>query len=145
MKGEVEKVWKNETSDGRKYEVLQIQGVRYSLWDENYLDRFKEGHALEFDFKESGDFKNITRIHDGQGEVQEKPGYANDRLRKIAKMSCLRSASRVLAGSKIPYENRADKTIDIARKFEKYLNEEEIDPDGGIFGKGEEDIPEGPD
>ena len=31
MKGEVEKVWNNETSDGRKYQVLQVNGVRYSL------------------------------------------------------------------------------------------------------------------
>ena len=29
MKGEVEKVWKNETADGRKYEVFQIGGERW--------------------------------------------------------------------------------------------------------------------
>lgn len=65
MKGEVEKIWNNETSDGRKYQVLQANGERYSLWDENYFDQIQEGQALEFDFKESRDFNNITKIYDG--------------------------------------------------------------------------------
>ena len=63
MKGEVEKVWKNKTEDGRRYEVFQIGGERYSLWEEDYLDRIQEGQSLEFDFKESGEFRNITEIY----------------------------------------------------------------------------------
>ena len=42
-------------------------------------------------------------------------------------MSSLRSASRVMVGSKIPTQYRADKTIEIAKKFEKYINEEDFD------------------
>jgi len=145
MKGEVEKVWNNETSDGRKYHVLQVNGERYSLWDENYFDRFQEGQTFEFDFKESGDFKNITNIYDGSEETPGKPNYGEARLNKIMKMSCLKSASQVLAGSRMPYEDGADKTIEIARKFEKYLNDEELDRDGGNLGKGKEDLPEGSD
>jgi hypothetical protein len=124
MKGKVEKIWRNETSDGRRYNVLQIGGERYSLWDEEYLDRIQEGQMLEFDFRESGDFKNITEIY--EMEVSERRDY-DKRLSKIIKMSCLRSASRVLMGSKIPYKNRADRAIEIARKFEKYVNEEEFE------------------
>jgi hypothetical protein len=44
-------------------------------------------------------------------------------------MSCLKSASRVLAGTKVPYLNRADRAIEIARKFEKYITDEGLDPD----------------
>lgn len=121
MKGEVEKVWKNKTVDGRKYRVLLINGERYSLWDEDYLDRIQEGQTLEFEFRESGDFKNITRIYERQ-ESEEKGNEYQDRTRKIIRMRCLRSASRVLVGSKIPFGSRAEKTIEIARKFEKYVN-----------------------
>lgn len=142
MKGEVEKIWKNETEDGRKYEVLQINGERYSLWSEDYLDRIQEGQSLDFDFKESGDYKNITKINDGQ-EIPDRSHYGNDRLRKIIKMSSLRSASRVLAGSRMPYEDGAERTIEIARKFENYLNEEGFDDPGPDHG--EEDLPEGSD
>ena len=126
MKGEVEKVWENETADGRRYSVLQIGGERYSLWDENYLNKIQEGQKLEFDFKESGEFKNITEIYEGPGgQKPEESGYQDRRMKKIVKMSSLRSASRALFGSKIPYQNRADRTLEMAKKFEKYLNEEE--------------------
>ena len=127
MKGEVEKVWKNETADGRKYEVFQINGERYSLWEEDYLDRIQEGQSLEFDFKESGDFKNITEIYEPSKSEEKEPGYEDQKLKKIIKMSCLRSASKVLTGSKIPYKNRADKAIEMAKKFEKYINIEEFE------------------
>ena len=129
MKGEVEKVWKNETEDGKRYEVFQINGERYSLWEEDYLDRIQEGQSLEFDFKESGDFKNITEIYEQPGEAEKEPEYGNQRLKKTIKMSCLKSASRVLAGTKVPYLNRADRAIEIARKFEKYITDEGLDPD----------------
>jgi len=125
MKGEVEKVWKNETQDGRKYEVLQINGERYSIWEEDYLDRIQEGQTLEFDFKESGDFKNITRIYEKpETGPEEKRNEYEDRNRKIIRMSCLRSASRVLTGSRIPSQERAEKTIEIAKRFEKYIDED---------------------
>ena len=130
MKGEVEKVWKNETEDGRRYEVFQIGGERYSLWDEDYLDRIQEGQSLEFDFKESGDFKNITQIYEQPGEVEKEPEYGNQRLKKTIRMSSLKSASRVLIGSKIPYQNRADRAIEIAKKFEKYIDDDGLDVDG---------------
>jgi len=136
MKGEVEKVWKNETSDGRKYEVLQIGGQRYSLWEEEYLDRIQEGQSLEFDFRKSGDFKNITKIYENPGnekllDGEEKQPEYDGRNRRITRMSCLRSAAGVLTGSRIPCEKRAEKTIEIAKKFEKYIDEgfEAEDPD----------------
>lgn len=130
MKGEVEKLWKNETEDGRKYEVFQIGGERYSLWEEDYLDRIQEGQTLEFDFKESGEFKNITKIYEQPGEVEKEPEYGNQRLKKTIRMSSLKSASRVLIGSRIPYQNRADRAIEIAKKFEKYIDDDGLDADG---------------
>jgi len=132
MKGEVEKVWKNETQDGRRYEVLQINGERYSLWEEDYLDRVQEGQSLEFDFRESGEFKNITKIYEKpESGSEEKRNEYDGRNRKIVRMSCLRSASQILGGSRIPAGERAEKTIEIAKKFEKYIE----DDNDLIFGK----------
>ena len=130
MKGEVEKVWKNETQDGRRYEVLQINGDRYSLWEEDYLDRVQEGQSLEFDFRESGEFKNITKIYEKpESGSEEKRNEYDGRNRKIVRMSCLRSASKVLTGSRIPSQERAEKTIEIAKKFEKYVNNDGDEPE----------------
>jgi len=129
MKGEVEKVWKNETSDGRRYEVIQINGERYSLWEEDYLDWIQEGQSLEFDFRESGEFRNITKIYENPESEPKEPEYGDQKLKKTVRMSCLKSASRVLIGSKIPYQNRADRAIEIAKKFEKYIDDEGLDLD----------------
>jgi len=126
MKGEVEKVWKNETEDGRKYEVFLINGERYSLWEEDYLDHIQPGQPLEFDFKESGEYKNITRIYGNDDIETKEPGYEDRKAKRIVRMSCLRSASKVLSGSRIPCDNRAGKTIEIAKEFEKYVNEEDL-------------------
>lgn len=127
MKGEVEKVWKNKTEDGRKYEVFQINGERYSLWEEDYLDRIQEGQTLEFDFKESGDFKNITEIYDSSRNKEKEPGYEDQKNKQMIRMSSLKSASNILTGSKIPYKNRVEKAIETAKKFEKYINGAELE------------------
>jgi hypothetical protein len=129
VKGEIEKIWKNETADGRKYEVLQMNGERYSLWEEDYLDKLQEGQTLEFDFRESEDFKNITKIYEKPetGPEEKRNEYDDQKTRKTVRMSCLKSASRVLIGSKIPYQNRAEKAIEIAKKFEKYIDDEEFE------------------
>lgn len=130
MKGKVEKVWRNETTDGRRYDVLQVNGENYSVWDTDYLDRIHEGQVLDFEFRESGEFKNISRIYEQAGDVQpEKTNYNRDKLEKIIRMSSLRSASRVISRSEIPYDSRAKKTIEIARMFEKYICEAGLDED----------------
>ena len=158
MKGEIEKIWKNETADGRRYNVLQIGGERYSLWEEDYLDKLQEGQALEFDFRNSGDFKNISKIYEPTNETDKAPisegpvatgkppeyvatdasgglagnggnggnGGKGARSRQIVRMSCLRSASQILGGSRIPAGERAEKTIEIAKKFEKYIDDKDL-------------------
>jgi len=131
MKGQVEKVWNNETLDGRQYKVLQINGERYSLWDDKYLDKIKEGQAVDFEFKESGEFRNITEIYDSSMNKEKETEFEDQKLRKTIRMSCLKSASRVLTGSKIPYKNRGDRAIELAKKFEKYIDDEDFDgPEG---------------
>ena len=148
MKGEIEKIWKNQTSDGRRYNVLLIGGERYSLWEEDYLDKLQEGQTLEFDFRNSGDFKNISRIYEPGASAQPesepkeelppeyKAPWPNDQKnRQIIKMSCLRSASQILGGSRIPAGERAEKTIEIAKKFEKYIDS------GDLTGEEDEQKP----
>lgn len=132
MKGEVEKVWDNETLDGRRYQVLQINGDRYSVWDEKYLDKIKEGQAVDFEFKESGEFRNITEIYDSSLKEEKEAEFEDQKLRKTIRMSCLKSASRVLTGSKIPYKNRADRAVELAKKFEKYIDDGDFDDPEGM-------------
>lgn len=65
----------------------------------------------------------------GDGPGPNGNGYGGDRLDKMVKMSCIKSASNLFSGAKIPLEQRADKVIDIARKFKDYIDAEEFEPD----------------
>jgi hypothetical protein len=121
--------------------VIEVGGSRYSLWDADYFDKIEKGDEVQFEYKQAGKFKNIVKIHDGSetepgnggnsGNYTENNGFANgssgeeygsDRLTKMVRMSCLKSASPLIAGTKVAYDDRADKTIELASKFEKYIN-----------------------
>lgn len=147
VSGKIEKVWDNATSAGKPYKVVELEnGDRYSLWRAGDFDKVYKGEMIEFDFSTSGrGFKNIERIYNGSEVSEVKtgsgpdsetavnggkyngPGTGNgdgagtDRLDKMVKMSCLKSASNLFSGSKIPFEQRADKVIEMAKKFRDYI------------------------
>lgn len=147
IQGEVERVWPNRTQSGKRYNVIEVGGARYSLWDADYFDKIEKGDKVEFEYKESGKFKNIVKVYDGSepepgnggngnnsfsgSKYTENDGFSNgsngdgygtDRLSKMVRMSCLKSASPLVAGTKVAYGDRADKTIELAQKFEQYIN-----------------------
>ncbi len=152
VSGKIEKVWDNATTSGKPYKVVELEnGDRYSLWRAGDFDKVYKGEMIEFDFSTSGKgYKNIERLYTGsevpEGNTGKGPdsetavngkysgpgngdGFRNDRLDKMVKMSCLKSASNLFSGSKIPFEERANKVIEMARKFEMYIDPEELEPD----------------
>jgi hypothetical protein len=145
IKGEVEKVWHNKTSAGKRYDVIEVAGGRYSVWDGEYLGKIEKGEMVEFEYKQSGNFNNVLKFNDGSQPEQDNVkdynnepnttdgngnGYSGDRMQQMARMSGLKSASALLSGTKVPYGERADKTIEMAVKFEKYiLNGGDLDLD----------------
>ncbi len=48
-------------------------------------------------------------------------GYEAEKLDRMVRMSCVKSASNLFTGSKIPFDERADKVIEMARKFKDYI------------------------
>lgn len=124
MKGTVEQVWENESRNGQTYLAVQIDGERYTVWDQEYFGQFKEGSEVEYEFRQSGDFKNITDV--GTSENQpNSPTYGNSRDRQITRLSCLKSAARVLAPAQVDPEEKQDMVIGMARRFENYITEDE--------------------
>lgn len=134
IKGEVEKVWHNKTSAGKRYDVIEVAGGRYSVWDGEYLGKIEKGEMVEFEYKQSGNFNNVLKFNDGSQPEQDNVkdytgepatttgnGYNGDRVQQMARMSGLKTAGALIAGSKVPYGERADKTIEMAMKFEKYI------------------------
>jgi len=120
MQGRINKIWENESKDGKKYWVLGIDGRRYSVWDEDYMKDLGEGSLIEYSCKKSGKYNNITDIK----KIQTDEPYSNRKDEQIIRMSCLKSASELLSGIDLEPEKKADVAIGIARKFQKYVREE---------------------
>jgi hypothetical protein len=144
IKGEVEKVWHNKTSAGKRYDVIEVAGGRYSVWDGEYLGKIEKGEMVEFEYKQTGNFNNVLKFNNGSQpepdngkDYKAEPatntgnGYSGDRTQQMARMSGLKTAGALIAGSKVPYGERADKTIEMAMKFEKYISGD-LDLDGDL-------------
>ena len=133
MKGVVDKVWENKTDDGKPYFVLKIGGEKYSVWDKKYMDGIEEGSMVEYESAQSGKFKKITDmkkidLEPGIAPAERKPRDRNGQ--EIVRMSCIRSAAALVADFGAPPEEKAEITLGLARRFEKYVidPEEEMKP-----------------
>ena len=133
MQGVVEKIWENKTQNNKRYHVVEIGGEKYSVWDSALMDGITEGSQVEYDWKKSGNFKKIIslqRIGNNQGS---EPYHSDRKSREIIRMSCLRSASEILHGLYFEPDEKAEKALDIARRFEMYVSGE--DEGGDTYGK----------
>ena len=159
VSGKISRVWDNATTQGRPYKVVEMEnGERYSLWRKGDFEKVFKGDEINFDYSTSGRWKNIERIYDAS-EIEPEPpgngpdsgtavngkyngqlpensngnGYDGAKLERMVKMSCVKSASNLFTGSKIPFDERADKVIEMARKFKDYICQEDefdLEPPG---------------
>jgi hypothetical protein len=123
MKGVIDRIFQNETAAKKKYWVLSIGGERYSVWDEKYIKGLKEGNEIDFDWAPSGDYKKITDISKISMDPTDLPH--SSRETQILRMSCLKSASSLLSGTDLTPEEKGTSTLNLAKKFEKYVTVDE--------------------
>jgi hypothetical protein len=127
MRGIIDQVWENDSRNGQKYLTVEIGGERYSVWDSKYFDILAPGATIDYEIKQSGKFRNLTDVTP-VGDNHELPPYQpNHKDRQIARMSCLKSASEILAPVQLEPEAKKKKVIDTARFFERYVFEEDFD------------------
>ena len=118
MKGRIEGIEEKQAKNGRTYLLLSIDGQNYSLWDGKLFETVREGDLVEYKWKQSGDYRNITEI----APADEPSGNGQPvREVQILKMSCLKSASAILANLGCEPDERVALTIEAARRFEKYV------------------------
>lgn len=134
MKGIIDNVWENESKNGKKYVTVEIAGEKYSVWDTGYFDHLKQGAEISYDVRQKGSFKNLIDITPA-GDATEEPVYRGRKDRQIARLSCLRSASEILAPIHMDTDAKRDLVIDTARYFERYITGDEV----GTLGRSGED------
>jgi hypothetical protein len=133
MRGVIEQVWDNESRNGQQYLNVQIDGERYSVWDTKYFNMLAPGATIDYEIKQSGKFRNLTDVTPVEsGNNGELPPYQpNHKDRQIARMSCLKSASEILAPVQLEPETKKKKVIETARFFERYVFEEDFELNNG--------------
>ena len=116
MKGKIEAIEIRDLEDGRSYASLVIDGEKYSLWDKDMMQRLREGDIVQYEWKQSGNFRNITSI-----EPENDRNYLSEKDRTIVRMSCLKSASEILSTAQLEIEKKGDFALEMAKYFEKYV------------------------
>lgn len=135
MKGKISKIWINKLDDGRTYATLMIGGRKYTTWDQSHYQSLKKGDVIDFDYKKAGNFKNIKSLSViGEEKPTNDPfqQYINEygpdldliKNREIVRMSCLKSAIYATGDlSELDIDERAETTIEIAKRFEQYITD----------------------
>ena len=116
MEGRIDKIWENE-KNGKRYWVLSINGEKYSVWDEKYMNGLSEGSSVDYNWKKSGDFRKITDIR----KLDVQPIYSKNE--QIIRMSCIKSAAVLVSDFDADPDEKGEVALGIARKFEQYVIE----------------------
>ena len=129
MRGKVEEISRETSKRGDEYLRVQIDGEMYSIWDQEHFDTFNEGDTIDFEYKESGQWKNIsdlTVIGARSEALPRREEYLRLRDKHIARMSCVKSAAYVMANLDMDPLEKGDQTLSLARTFEKYVYDEDV-------------------
>ncbi len=128
MRGKVEQLTKESSKSG-EYLRISIDGENYSVWDTEYIDSLRIGDNIDFEYKESGKWKNITELEfvdTDQSNNSDREYNTSIRNKYITKLSCVKSASNVLANLDMEPEGKGEKVLSLARSFEKYIYEDDL-------------------
>lgn len=119
MQGRVEKIWENQSNSG-KYWVLSIEGERYAVWDRKQMVGLRPGSLVDYDYRESGQYRNISRLNPVRSSGSMDP-YLEERELRIIRMSCLRSACQMTYNIDMNWEDKVKETLILARRFDRYV------------------------
>ena len=121
MRGVIEKIWENQDRRGKPYLVLEIAGRRYSLWDEEVIGKLDEGLTVEYEWKQAGKYRNLTKIETRNPDGNYRRTEA--RARDMVRMSCLKSAAALLSNYDLEPEKKGEFALELAKRFEQYVSE----------------------
>ena len=144
MKGIVERIDLNVLGDGREYLTMQISGTKYSVWDKKYFRQFDEGMPVNFKFKESGKYLNISEIepdsdYKPESNQNKNPfNYPNPRDLQILKTSSLKCATYFVKDVPVGMEKKVELALDVAKRLEKYITVTPNQEQGSLPGESPE-------
>lgn len=124
IKGRIEDIKLKLAKNGNKYISLQVDGQRYAVWDQSLLAKVHVGDVVEYKAEPKGRFSELTYlevVETGNNDMAAFNSYDEMRTKQIVRMSCIKSASSIVSGMDLMPEEKPEKTIGVAKQFEKYV------------------------
>jgi hypothetical protein len=126
MQGTIEAIYENEGRSGRTYWVLSIDGQNYSVWDPDLINGLNSGDRIEYRWRKSGNFKNITELE--RLEATSENSNPDGKQDQIVRMTSLKYASLLVGNdTDIDLGDKPELALDIAKRFERYIKGNEYD------------------
>ena len=130
MLGVLERVEEKRSQRGDGYWTLIISGRKYTVWERKLVTELQPGDAVEFSYTQSGQFRKILDLRKSSPHnLNRWLDHQDERGRRIARMSCLRTAAQILDGKRLGNLKRAELVMQIARFFEEHILGEQQPPD----------------
>jgi len=115
-KGVVEKKLEIRKEGLKPFDVLTINGVNYSCFKLSLTEGVKEGDQVEFDFRESEEYKNITDL---KVLAAAEPVAAVDRQEVIIRQTALKAAVEIHKAAPPSLKE----ILETANEFVKWIKE----------------------
>lgn len=131
MKGTVEIIQeKTSRKTGKPYLQVTIDGENYTCFDTKYFDQLQEGDRVEYEFRQSGEFRNLKAIRKLEGEPMPD-GYQrpDQRERRITDLALLKYATVLASTTELGPQDRVAYTLETVDRFKDYLKNSEREAD----------------
>jgi len=127
IEGTVQEILDRQTDNGDSFRVVRLDdGEGYFDWKGRVAKSgVKEGDTVKLEVTQAKypRIRRIERVDKGNSDVVAQADHeANGRDVLITRMSCLRSATRLLAGSDEPVEAKRDKALALAEEMVAWVN-----------------------
>ncbi len=129
MFGILESIEENRSQRGETYWSLTISGRRYTVWNEQLTKDLQPGNQLQFSFQQSGQYRKIVELQKISTQNRSLNPWLHqqdERTRRIARMSCLKTAAQIVEGTRLSNMKRAELVLQIARLFEKHILDDQV-------------------
>ena len=130
VEGKIQKVYKNLTKEGTSYLIIEVDNMKYGVWDKKLFGLCTEGQNITFTYQQKGDYKNILNIEGSETVNNQPKNLIKPREITMQKMNALNNSVNLL---KIMAENdllqkeeiSVERVFMLADRFMAYITQED--------------------
>ena len=132
VEGKIQKVYKNLTKEGTSYLIIEVDNMKYGVWDKKLFGLCTEGQNITFTYQQKGDYKNILNIEGSETVNNQPKNLIKPREQVMYKLNALNNSTnlmRVMCDLQILQKEQAtpSEVIKLANIFLNWILNDEYD------------------